>query len=120
MTFHDKLKPMRDHQIEELLLTAHILSEAGEDLIDEYFLTQSSLDQITNRARELLQEHNDPKMQQVICRNLSECIVVKNEQANGSLFGLAKKAFAKLGFNQKKNREIQRAEELIESLKEAS
>lgn len=116
MFYKDKLKLIRDHQIDELLLTAHLEQESGFDLIEEYFQFQSSLDCITKRAQELIQEQNDPEVRDSIAKNLSECIVVKNQYELHSFFGFAKKIFGKLGMNLGKSREIRRAEKLIEQI----
>ncbi len=106
-----------EHQIEELLLNAHFECEAGIDLVEEYFSISSSLDPVTEYARTLLEEQSDPHTQEAILRNFSECIVVKNQQVRRSPMGLAKRALAKVGFSLGKNREIARAEQLVEQIR---
>ena len=106
--------PIRDDQIEELLLNAHLIEE---DLIEKYFTKRSSLDLITNRAREMLGRHTDPQVQETIGKNLSECIVVKSQQEKRSLSGFLKRALTKLGIAFGKNKEITRAEILIREIK---
>lgn len=108
-------QPLRDHQIEELLLNAHQMREEGIDLIDEYFSTESSLDLITKRAHRLLQEHTNPTVQEAILKNLSECIVVKTQKDQRSLAGVARKALNKIGIQLAKSSEVIRAENLISS-----
>lgn len=108
-------QPLRDHQIEELLLNAHEMRESGIDLIEEYFATESSLDLITKRAHALLQEHTDPAVQESILKNLSECIVVKAQKDRRSIGGMARKALSKIGISFAKSNEIIRAEKLISS-----
>lgn len=105
-------QPIRDHQIEQILLSAHTEREAGVDLIEEYFMGSTSLDEITKYAQILLSQNTDPKIQEVIVKNLSECIVVKMQTENRSFMGFFRKIFAKLGWDFK-NGEIERAEKLI-------
>ena len=38
---------LRQHRIEQLLLEAHLEREAVVDLIEEYYVVENSLDQIT-------------------------------------------------------------------------
>lgn len=116
MLFRENLGLLRQHQIDELLLKAHLEREAGLDLIEEYFINQSSLDLITKRAREMLAEHNDPKVIEAIGKNLSECIVVKSQINRESLLGLVRKFVEKMGINLGKSREIVRAEKVIEEI----
>lgn len=108
-------QPLRDHQIEQILLNAHIEREAGVDLIEEYFIGSSSLDEITQYAQILLEQMNDPKMQQTIVKNLSECIVVKMQKERRSVAGFFRKLFAKIGLGAKSG-EIARAEKLIQKV----
>ncbi|MDN3506250.1 MAG: hypothetical protein P0S96_03375 [Simkaniaceae bacterium] len=100
------------HLIEELLLSAHVEREAGIDLIDEYFSSQSSLDPITRYASKLLQEIDDPSLQESILKNLSECIVVKMQYEKKSLTGFVRKIFTKIGLDLQ-NGEVKRAEQLV-------
>lgn len=102
------------HLIEELLLSAHIEREAGIDLIDEYFSSQSSLDPITRYASKLLQEVEDPLLRETILKNLSECIVVKMQYEKKSLTGFVRKIFTKIGLNLQNN-EVLRAEQLVKN-----
>lgn len=104
-----------EHQIERLLLSAHIESREGVDLIDEYFLRDGSLDRITKKASLLLDQESDPKYIEIICRNLSECIVVKIERERRSLMGFVKRMLGRLGVSPKKDEQITRAEQLIQS-----
>ena len=106
-------QPIRATQIEELLLHAHIEREVGVDLIEEYFSGQSSLDQITRCAEELIKQTSDPIIQEVIRKNLSECIVVKMQYEKSTLKGFFRKFIAKFGFGYK-NREVKRAEKLLQ------
>ena len=117
MNPNEKSHPLIEHQIEQLLLRAHLEREMGIDLIEEYFASESSLDLITNRAHQLLQQHHDPEMYETIIKNLSECIVVKTQRDKRSLGGLFRKALAKLGISLGKSGEIVRAERLIYKLK---
>ena len=105
--------PLIEHQIEQLLLRAHIEREAGIDLIEEYFASESSLDLITRRANHLIEQHADPDLHETILKNLSECIVVKMQKDKRSLTGLFRKILLKLGISLGKNSEISRAEKLI-------
>ncbi|NGX37818.1 MAG: hypothetical protein K1000chlam2_00981 [Chlamydiae bacterium] len=108
-------QPVRDHQIEEMLLKANQMREVGTDLIDEYFARESSLDLITKRAHQLLQQHRDPHIQETILKNLSECIVVKTQKDRRSFGGLTRKALSKIGIPMAKSNEVIRAEKLISS-----
>lgn len=108
-------KEIRAHQIEELLLNAHLESEGGIDLIEEYFSMNSSLDSITTYAQELLKKESDPRMRRAIIRNLSECIVVKSQFDRRSIFGVAKRVLQKFGMSIGKHPEILRAETLIKN-----
>lgn len=105
-------QPIRTHQIEQLLLNAHVEREAGVDLIEEYFAGQSSLDEITRYASELLQHTGDSKIQEAILKNLSECIVVKMQYGKKTPLGFFRKFLAKFGCGYKNN-EIKRAERLL-------
>ena len=67
---------IKKHQIEELLLNAHLESEGGIDLIEEYFTKSSSLDSITKHAHFLLEEGDSVDVREAVLKNLSECIVV--------------------------------------------
>lgn len=113
------MQSIRDHQIEQLLLNAHKEREAGVDLIEEYFMVCSSLDQITRCARNLLNQNKDSYVQSVILKNLSECIVVKMQKENKTFFGLFRRFIAKFGLGYK-NREIERAEKLIQQISTSS
>lgn len=103
---------IRDHQIFELLLYAHIEREVGTDLIEEYFLSESSLDHITRCAQLLLEESQDLEEQEAILKNLSECIVVKVQKNKESLKGFVRKILAKIGL-ELPSPDIRRAEVLI-------
>jgi len=116
----DKAKLLRDHQIEQILLRAHIEREGGVDLIDEYFYAQSSLDPITRRATQLIKERGDPEELASIAKNLSECIVVKSVQERLSLLGRAKSCLSRVGIDFGKSREVLRAEKLIKSIQRKS
>jgi len=105
---------MREHQIEELLLQEAKGREVGQDLIEEYFSTQASLDPITKKAKELIQRN--PEKQQIICKNLSECIVVKNQIEKTTPMGFTKKILSRVGIHLGKNREILQAENLIKKI----
>lgn len=105
---------MREVQIEEILMNAH---QTDIDLIEEYFAKEDSLDLITDHAHEILKLNSSPEVHEVIKRNLSECIVVKAQIEQRSLKGFMKKTFKKLGFHFGKNREIARAEILIDQIK---
>lgn len=109
-------KEIRAHQIEELLLNAHLEQEGGIDLIDEYFRTYRSLDHITAYAKDLLSQNLDKQTHAAVIKNLSECIVVKNQQDNRSFRALASKWLKKVGFSLGKNPEIVRAEQLIQKI----
>lgn len=106
-------QPIRDHQIEQILLSAHTEREAGVDLIEEYFLGSTSLDEITRYAQVLLNQSDDPRVQEVIVKNLSECIVVKMQTENRTMMGFFRKVLSKFGWDAK-NSEIERAERLIQ------
>lgn len=106
---------IRRHQIEELLLNAHLESEGGIDLIEEYFATSSSLDRVTEHAHMILQESPDPEIHKAVLKNLAECIVVKNQRDQDSLWGVFRQGLSKLGVPHGKSNEIVRAESLLRS-----
>ena len=105
--------PIRDHLIEEILLNAHTHRELGVDLIEEYFLAESSLDYITAGAQKMLQSNTDAELEIVILKNLSECIVVKAQKDRYTLTGVARSFFMKIGFPMRRSNEILRAEQLL-------
>ncbi len=107
--------PIRDHLIEEILLNAHIHREKGVDLIEEYFLAESSLDHVTACAQKLLSANPDPNLEKVILKNLSECIVVKAQRDSYTLTGIARKFFVRMGLPMGRSSEILRAEQLIKN-----
>ena len=107
---------MLDHLIEEILHKAHVYREMGSDLIEEYFFLESSLDYITQAAQAILEKNEDPDLEKVILKNLSECIVVKAKKEQYTLVGLTKKALVKLGFPVRKHQEIERAERVLHNL----
>lgn len=109
--------PIRDHLIEEILLNAHTHREMGVDLIEEYFLAESSLDYITAYAQKMLKGNSDPQLEKIILQNLSECIVVKAQKDCYTLTGMARNFFVKLGLPLKRSSEILRAEQLLLSSK---
>ena len=106
---------IRRHQIEELLLNAHLESEGGIDLIEEYFATSRSLDRVTEYAHMLLQSGPDADTKKAVLKNLSECIVVKNQRDHYSVMGRIRRTLKKMGIPQGKSSEIIRAERLLES-----
>jgi len=101
------------HQIEELLLNAHLESEGGIDLIEEYFDLYSSLDRITEYAEELLRQESNKEAQAAVIKNLAECIVVKNQRDQRSLVGIFRRYLKRWGFSDGKRGEIRRAEKLV-------
>lgn len=105
---------LRDHQIEEILLGAHL---SDIDLIEEYFSRESSLDPITKKAHQMLLLHSDEISLNAIKRNLSECIIVKSQMKEHSINSLIKKAFKKMGLDFGKDKEITRAEVVLEKIK---
>ncbi len=105
------------HQIEELLLNAHLESEGGIDLIEEYFNIHSSLDRITEYAGELLLQQPDSETQVAVVKNLAECIVVKTQKDQRSIFGIARRFLERRGVPLGKKREIRRAEQLVEGFR---
>jgi len=113
----DRMKPIRDHQIEQILLNAHVEREAGVDLIDEYFLSQTSLDPLIKRANELIKEEGDLDLIESIKKNLSECIVVKTQYEKNSWVGRAKKVLSKWGVSLGRSQDVLRAERFIHSIK---
>lgn len=119
MGIRERSKIEQGYQIEELLLNAQIEQEIGLDLIEEYFQGSSSLDEVTNRAKEMLNEHTDPKIIETIGKNLSECIVVRSQQEQRSLLGLARRVLAQSGIISSKSGEILRAEELFQMITKA-
>ena len=52
-------KPLRDYQIEQMLLKEENFKEQAEDLIEYYFRKESSLDLVSKRALELLRDNHD-------------------------------------------------------------
>lgn len=107
-------KPLRDYQIEQILLQEENYKEREFDLIEYYFRRESSLDLVSKRALELLKETQDEYTLELIRKNLLECILVKNEMEKTSTLGWVKKIFMRLGLDLGKSREIQRAEKVIE------
>jgi hypothetical protein len=107
--------PLRQQQIEHMLLCAHIEREKGIDLIEDYFMTQSSLDEITKCAQKLIRKHTDKTLQQTIVRNLSECIVVKMQKKQNLFSRVVRNGLAKLGFSMKR-KDVKRAEQLIQKV----
>lgn len=101
---------LRDQQIERLLLNAHIERQEGVDLIEEYFERANSLDEITEIAKKLIDEHSDVNLREMIAKNLSECVVVKSQKTRS---GFVSKFLGKLGINFKGS-DIGRAERLIQ------
>jgi len=116
MFTRDRSKFIREHQIEELLLNAQIEQEIGLDLIEEYFKGPASLDEITKHAKTLIEKQTDPQVIEMIGKNFSECIVVKNQQEQKSLLGIARRLLASSGIVSMKSKELQRAEELFQQI----
>lgn len=112
-------KPLRDYQIEQILLKDEDnFRDQDMDLIEYYFRKESSLDLVSKRALELLRENQDEYTLELIRKNLLECILVKNEIEKTSIIGWVKKILTKLGLNLGKSGEIRRAEKVIEVIQQ--
>lgn len=111
-------KPLRDYQIEKMLLQEENFREREADLIEYYFRKESSLDLVSKRALELLRETQDEYTLELIRKNLLECILVKNQIEKTSVLGWLKKFLTKLGLNLGKSGEIRRAEKVIEVIQQ--
>lgn len=111
-------KPLRDYQIEQMLLQEENYKEQEFDLIEYYFRKESSLDLISKRALELLKDAQDEYTLELIRKNLLECILVKNQIEKTSVLGLIKKFLLKLGVDLGKSGEIRRAEKVIEVIQQ--